>query len=154
MIEHAAKTQEILEHHIKPFWTQFLDTILYWSLLLIAILANLILSVVLVPLLLVLKGWYLYFTLAVIAFCFGWVFSFILHSIEQLKTQQHIIAGLFIPAIALITIGMFTILSNKLIVLMKLATPEHSPVLVAFVYVIAYVVPQGMMHAMKKNTES
>ena len=144
----AAKTADILRNaeKLKPVWIRNVDASLYWFLLLIAIVGNFILSVVLVPFLLVLKGASLYFTLLFVGASFGFVFSFILHSIESLRKSQHVIAGVFIPALALINVGIFAILSNKLILLLKLATPPHNPFLIGAVYVLGYVIPGAVKH--------
>jgi len=149
--EFAAKTAHILRRaeQRKPPWIKRLDSTLYWTLLVIAIIGNFVLSVVLVPFLLILKGTGLYFTLFVIGLSFGWLFSFILHSMEKLETTQHFIAAIFMPALALINVGIFAILSNKLIILMKLPTPPHNPFLIGGVYVFAYVLPGAIAHVRK-----
>ncbi len=148
----AVKTEEILRHgeQSKPSWVRTLDNTLYWVLLFLAIIGNFIISVVLVPFLLILKGGALYFSLFFIGASFGWVFRFILHSIEKLQKDQHIIASIFIPALALINVGIFAVLSNRLIVLLKLTTPPHNPFLVGAIYVFGYVLPDSISHLLKK----
>lgn len=148
----AAKTEQILRsaEKAKSAGMRFLDSSIYWILLFLAIIGNFILSVVLVPFLLAFKGLALYFTLFFVGISFGWVFSFILHNIEQLKKNQHIIASVFIPALALINVGIFAMLSNKLIILMNLATPPHNPFFVGAVYVLGYVIPGSLTHLRKK----
>ncbi|MEM3154482.1 MAG: hypothetical protein QW165_02860 [Candidatus Woesearchaeota archaeon] len=148
----AAKTEQILRsaEKAKSAGMRFVDSSLYWILLIIAILGNFILSVVLVPFLITMRGLPLYFSLFFIGGSFGWMFSFILHHIEQLKKGQHIIASIFIPALAIINVGIFAMLSNKLIFLMKLSTPPHNPFLVGAVYVFGYVLPGSIIHFGKK----
>jgi len=148
----AAKTEQILQsaEKLKSAGMRFLDSSIYWILLFLAIIGNFILSVVLVPFLLAFKGWPLYFTLFFVGISFGWVFSFILHNIEQLKKNQHIVASIFIPALAVINVGIFAMLSNKLIILMNLATPPHNPFFVGAVYVLGYVIPGSISHMRKK----
>lgn len=151
--EIAVKTERILEagESEKSGWVQNVDSALYWVLLLISILANFIISVVLVPFLLILKGWSLYFSLLFIGLSFGWLFSFILHNLEQIQKEQHIIASVFIPCLALINVGIFAVLSNKLIFLLKLATPPHNPFFVGAFYVFGYVLPNAISHLRKKD---
>jgi len=147
----AVRTEEILSHaeQRKPGWIKTVDGALYWVLLIIAIVGNFIVSVVLVPFLLILKGAPLYFSLFFVGASFGWVFSFILHNLEKLQREQHIIASVFIPALALINVGIFAVLSNKLIILLKLTTPPHNPFLVGAVYVFGYVLPGSIAHLRK-----
>ncbi len=150
--ELAVRTEEILRHaeQRKPSWIRNVDNALYWVLLIIAILGNFVVSVILVPFLLILKGAALYFSLFFIGASFGWMFSFILHNLEKLQKEQHIIASLFIPALAVINVGIFAVLSNKLIILLKLTTPPHNPFLVGAVYVFGYVLPGSIAHLRKK----
>ncbi len=148
----AARTEQILNsaQKAKSRWMRFIDSSLYWILLFIAIIGNFIISVVLVPFLLTFKGAPLYFTLFFVGITFGWMFSFILHNLEQLKNKQHIVASVFIPALALINVGIFAILSNKLIILLKLSTPPHSPFLIGAAYVFGYVIPEAVSHLKRK----
>jgi len=150
--ELAVRTEDILAkaEKSKPGWIVGVDSALYWVLLLLAIIANFVISVVLVPFLLILEGWSLYFSLFFIGASFGLFFSFILHSLEQLQKEQHIIASVFIPCVALINVGIFAVLSNKLIVLLKLATPPHNAILVGAVYVFGYVLPGAFVHLKKR----
>jgi hypothetical protein len=150
--ELAVRTEEILRHaeQRKPKWVKSVDNALYWVLLIVAILGNFVVSVVLVPFLLILKGAALYFSLFFIGASFGWLFSFILHNLERLQAHQHIIASVFIPALAIINVGIFAVLSNKLIILLKLATPPHNPFIVGAVYVFGYVLPGSIGHLRKK----
>lgn len=150
--EIAARTEQIIRmaEKIKPAWIRHIDGALYWVLLLLAIVGNFIVSVVLVPFLIVMKGTALYFSLFFVGASFGWIFSFILHGIDQLRTGQHLIASVFIPALAVINVGIFAVLSNKLIILLKLATPPHNPFVVGAVYVLGYVLPGTLWHFKKK----
>lgn len=148
----AARTERILQRAElrKSGWVRAIDKGLYWTLLFVAIVGNFIVSVVLVPFLLMFKGWPLWFSLFFIGASFGWLFSFILHSLEKLEVRQHIIASIFIPALALINVGIFAVLSNKLIAIMELTTPPHNPFIVGGMYVFGYVLPYSVLHVMKK----
>jgi len=147
----AAKTEQILKRaeQRKPQWVKHLDKTLFWVLLLTAIVGNFIISVVLVPFLLIMKGPSLYFSLFFIGASFGWIFSFILHSLERIERHQHIINSIFIPCLALINVGIFAVLSNKLIILLDLTTPPHNPFFVGGFYVLGYVLPGAISHLRK-----
>jgi len=148
--EEAAKAHEILRkaEAKKRTLVKIIDALLYWVLLVLAILANFVISVVLVPVLLVIKGFYLYLILAVIGVSFGWFFSFVLHSIEKLQLSQHVIAGIILPVIALINITIITVLTNRLAGLMHLETTQN-PVIVGAVYVVGYILPEIVRHRKK-----
>lgn len=124
----------------------FVEKLAFWVTLLVAIIGNFIISVIMVPFLLLLSGVGLYFTIFIIGVTFGILFNVIIHYIEDLGEGQHIIAGAFIPALALINIYLITHFSNKLEVLLLLQTPAHSPLTVSVTYVIAFVLPFILKH--------
>lgn len=146
------RTPEIiaLAERKKSMVIRAIDVSLYWVMLLLAILGNFILSVAIVPFLLVLKGATLYLSLFMIALSFGILFSFLLHSIQKLESRKHILATVFIPALALINVAIFAILSNKLIGILHLTTPPHNPFLIGAVYMLGYVLPEALIHPTKK----
>lgn len=119
--------------------------------LFLAILGNFILSVVMVPVLIALRGVFLYVCIFIIAMSFGALFSFLLHGIEYARPRQHLLASILIPALALINVAIFANLTNKLIILLHLAEPGHNPWFVATVYVAGYVLPEAMTHLIKKH---
>jgi hypothetical protein len=125
---------------------QVLEQAAFWVALLTAIIGNFILSVVLVPFLLLLSGIGLYLAIFVIGVAFGTLFNVLIGYIENLGEGQHIIAGAFIPALALINIYIITHFSNKLEILLQLTTPPHSPLAVSVTYVIAFVLPYLTQH--------
>ncbi len=142
------KTYDILAHAEaeKSQSTRFLEQLAFWVALLIAIAGNLIISVVLVPFLLLLSGFGLYLTIFVIGATFGLLFNVLVRYIENLNQGQHIIAGAFIPALALINIYIITHFSNKLEILLQLTTPAHSPLTVSITYVAAFILPYIIQH--------
>lgn len=142
------KTADILAHAEadKSTTVRFFEQTAFWIALLTAIVGNFILSVVMVPFLLLLSGAGLYFTIFVIGVTFGVLFNVLIGYIEDLGEGQHIIAGAFIPALALINIYLIAHFSNKLEILLQLTTPPHSPLTVSFTYVFAFVLPYVLQH--------
>jgi len=138
-----AKTQKILAgaEQVKSPFIKTLDSLIYWVALLIAITGNFILSVVLVPFMLILSGYMLYLTIFVVGISFGSLFTIIFGYLRKLETTHHIIAGIFIPAIAMINIYIITNLSNKLIEILELNTIKHDPLSISFTYIISFVAP-------------
>jgi len=151
-LDFALKTEKIIRDAevSKPSWVRNIDVALYWVFLFLVIIGNFVVSVVLVPFFLVFSGIALYFSLFFVGLSFGWLFGFILDSLERMQTRQHIIWSIFIPALALINVAIFAILSNKLIILLKLSTPPHNPFFVGAFYVLGYVLPSAIMHLKKK----
>jgi len=90
--------------------------------------------------LLTLNSFSLYFIIATIALTFGLLFNLIVNDIENIDPKHHILAGIFIPAIALINIYIITILTNDVQIAIKIQNP-HSPILVSVTYVLAFMIP-------------
>lgn len=118
-----------------------LNVILYWSVLFIAIIGNFILSVVLIPFMLVLSNYQLYFIIMIIAVAFGLLFNLIIRDIEYLDRKHHVIAGIFIPTIAIINVSIMVNVSNNLMRLSKINNVPQNPIAISIIYVVFFVLP-------------
>ena len=128
-----------------------IDKIVYWSGLFLAIIGNFVISVLLIPFLILLKSFYLYIALLFLGIIFGWVFSILIADIEAIKAGQHIVAWIFIPAIALVNVYLITNLSNDIATLMEISTGIHAASMVSVVYVIAFMFPYGLTRLLQKQ---
>ncbi|MDO8740679.1 MAG: hypothetical protein Q7J54_03880 [Candidatus Woesearchaeota archaeon] len=126
----------------------------YWFSLVVAIVGNGILSVVLVPFLLTLKGFFLYAIIIMIGIAFGSLFNLLLKDIETADEKQHVIAWVFIPAIAIINIYFMTDMANYLIKLLKLTNPLQDPFFVSIVYVFSFSIPYLIAMARRQMERS
>ena len=117
--------------------------ILYWLSLIIAIIGNFVLAVVFIPFMMFLNSTQLYVILAVVAFIFGSVFNIIIKDIEHIDTKHHIIAGAFIPAIALVTVFVMTTVSNKVSSFIMAPNP-HNPLVVSIIYLVFFSAPYAI----------
>jgi len=115
--------------------------LLYWMLLILIIIGNLLLSVVLVPLLLVMKGVVLYIMVGSVALVWGLLFNVVLHDIEELDTKHHIVAGIFIPFIAIFNVYIIVNLSNQLQGILQITNIEQNPIIIGVVYVGVFMLP-------------
>jgi len=128
-----------------------LDLTIYWVLLLFAIISNFFISVTLVPILLILSGGYLAFTILLIGLIFGYLFSTLIKEIDHFVHKKAIIAELLIPAIGFINIFLITRITNTLAPLMNIPDGIHNPLVVAFLYALSFSTPR-IFH--KLNTKS
>jgi len=117
------------------------DKIVYWIALILAIVGNIILSVVLIPFLLVLNSIQLYLFVVILASSFGLLFSQLLKDIEGLDRAHHVIAGIFIPALALINVYVMVNLANYLDKIFRLSKVTHDPIIISLVYVVFFTFP-------------
>lgn len=125
-------------------YRQASSPILYWAGLLVLIIGNLFFAVVLVPVLIFLTSIQLYVVVGVMAVTFGLMFDFIIRDIEHVDEKHHIVAGVFIPAIALITIVVMVNLANGFAT--RLDVDVHqSVILVSAFYVLMFSLPYLIM---------
>lgn len=150
--EDIEKTLRIIERaeEKKPREIRFMDKIVYWVVLGVAIIGNLILSIILLPFMLVLKHFVLYAIIFVLAFIFGLFFDLLLREIEHLDQPHHIMPGLFIPALAVINVFFMTIFANYLTEVIQLNNP-HNPLIIGFVYTAAFIAPYLFYKVTKRN---
>lgn len=143
-IKHALEIMYSEEKRGKTIiYKREMNPLLYWLSLIIAIVGNFFISIILIPFLLVLSSFQLYFVIAILALTFGTIFNFLLNTIEHIEPTHHIIAWAFIPAIAVITVFVMVNVANKLSYVFQ--SPIHqNPVLVSIIYVIAFILPYGI----------
>jgi len=114
--------------------------ILYWVGLVVAIIGNLLIAVTLIPFLMILNSTQLYIILGVVGVVFGAMFSVILKDIEHVDQSHHIVAGVFIPAIALLTVYIMVNVANRFNDLIKNENP-HSAVGLSIIYLVCFSAP-------------
>lgn len=118
--------------------------LLYWSGLFVAIISNIVLSVVLIPFLISTSGPALYFMIAVLGLAFGFLITVLLRDIEHIDYKHHIIAGLFIPVLAIINVYVMVALSNRIATNISSAGAlffQHNPIIISIVYVVSFIAP-------------
>jgi|ETNmetMinimDraft_2_1059921.scaffolds.fasta_scaffold67716_1 hypothetical protein len=118
-----------------------LNKVVYWGALLVAIVGNLIVSVVLIPFLLVLSKIQLYMIIVVIGMAFGALFNMLLKDIEEMDRKHHVIAGIFIPALAIINVFIMTRLANYLTIIIGVNNVPHNPIVISIIYVTSFSFP-------------
>ena len=136
------KTVDIIKNakKNKPKDIVFIEKRIYWILLVIIIVANFAISIALIPVLIALRGFILYFVLAALGIIFGLLFELVIRSIEHLEDKHHFLLAILIPLIALANIFFMSRISNNLVKTLSLTNFNNS-VIIATVYSIAFVLP-------------
>ena len=134
-------------------YVKLLDAILYWVLLGVTIIANFIVSIVLVPFLLVLTGIYVHIALVFAGLVFGTLMDVVIREQESMQQKHFIIAELFIPILALLNIYIITRLSNQLAVVLH-QPGATNPFIAAVVYVIGFSFPHVFFKLTKHSKTS
>ena len=119
---------------------KFLDKLVYWVALAIAIIGNFIISIALIPSLMALKSTQLFLIIAALGISFGLLFELLIRSIEHLETRHHVFLGVLMPSVALINIFIITLVSNNLVEIFKIDNP-HNPYIIGIVYAVAFISP-------------
>lgn len=122
-----------------PF-VKFLDKSVFWLFLVIAIIGNLVVSIILVPFMFFFTGFALYSVVVILAMALGLFIDHIIHDIENLQTKHHVFAVTSILALALVSVVYMTIFTKNLIIVAGLKT-QQQPITIGIVYTVALVLP-------------
>ncbi len=137
------------KHHKK------MNRILYWSTLILVIIANSIVSVVMVPFLLILPHLSLYFIIVILGLVFGSLFNLLIRDIEHIDPRHHIVAGIFLPALAIVNIYIMVSFANSFGSALDISAIQQNPIIVSALYVTAfllpYVIDQGLLQRLLKR---
>lgn len=142
--EEAKKTMEMIhgegkqEKHIE--FRKEMNKTVYWATLLVLTVANFLISLVLIPFLLILKPLQIGIIVVVLGVIFGMLFNLVIRDIEHIQTHHHMIAAIFIPALALINVFVMVEISNSLAERIGTAGYEN-PIFIAVLYIAAFLLP-------------
>ncbi len=120
--------------------SRLLQQRVYRILLIVIVVANFAISVALMPLMIALKGPFLYFILVVMGISFGLLFELVIRSIEHFERKHHVILAYFIPVIALVNIFTITKISNGLARTLGMKNIQN-PLMIGIVYSVSFVLP-------------
>jgi len=116
------------------------QNILYWQTILIMLIANLFISMALLPILIMLKGAVAAAVVVILGILLGLIFNHLIRDIEGLKKHHHFFAGIFIPATAIIDLFIITRLANSLGPALGIAGSQDS-FLLSLVFIVAFLLP-------------
>ena len=125
---------------VKTTESRFLEKRIYFILLLVIIAANFAISLALIPILIALEGFYLYFIIVVLGIVFGLLFELVIRSIEHLERKHHLVLAFFIPLAALINAAVISQMSNKFESAFRINN-YHEPIFVGIAYAVSFVLP-------------
>ena len=130
------------DHYDKSKSYETSNSIVYWIALLVTIVGNIILSLVLMPFILLIDTWQLYIVIGILAISFGAFFNILITDIDTLETKHHIIAGVLIPGMALLT--MFLMMQAVKLVERGFGLDianKNNPILIGVFYMICFMIP-------------
>ncbi|MFC1768921.1 hypothetical protein ACFLZX_04115 [Nanoarchaeota archaeon] len=131
-------------------FVRFLDQIVYLSVFIVALIINFVISIVLVPILVVFHGFWLYVMIAILAFSFGLLFEVLIRDIENLEIRHHVLNIIAIPSIAVINlliIGAIAVFTRDTLLL----NLPHHPLVEGLVYAVFFILPYLYRQFFKKR---
>ena len=115
--------------------------IVFWSALAVIIIANIMVSLILIPFLVVLKSWVLYAIIALLALAVGLLYKFLITNIGHLESKHHLAASIIIPVVAFTNFVVMVIVSNNFIADVGAKTPQHNPWIIGVLFAVVLIVP-------------
>jgi len=135
---------------LKPFKSvKELDLILYWSTVLVLIMANFFMAIVIIPFILLASNFHFYLIIALLGIVFGYVFSMLVNNIENLTPHHHLIAVLFIPVFAVINLIIISTSTGGIAALLGIES-KAEPLSVSLLYVASFMLPYAVSLIKKK----
>ncbi len=139
--KHIAKTLHILKkaEDKKHLYVKFLDKFLFWFVLFLIILGNVIIFIALLPIIIEVSQAYTLFVFTVVGFAFGALIDNIIKEMELTK-KHYFLAGILIALMA--TLSMFFVITLAEIFLKEFGIfIKINPLLSTFIYIIAFTLP-------------
>ena len=134
--EEILKAEQHLETEMKH--DAHFSKIVFWSSLIVVVIANFLVSLMLIPFLIVLNRLVLYSVIVILALVMGFLYTFLIRDIGHLDKKHHISASIILPLIAVANIVVMVIASNRFITDVQAENGPHSPWLAAVVFAIAF----------------
>ncbi|MFH1317207.1 MAG: hypothetical protein ABII01_06825 [Candidatus Woesearchaeota archaeon] len=121
---------------------QVLDKLIYIFIFIVAVFANIVMSIFLIPLLIVMESTSSFFLIIIsLALISGVIFTFLIYEIESLEKKHHILLGIIVPLIALVNIIIIVFISNRLLDQLNTFKVHQNPIIVPVLYIIFFLLP-------------
>jgi len=130
----------------------FLELIIFWVVLLVGLVGNLIVSLAFIPIMLVLSGFYLYVIIFIIAIAFGFLFEILVRDIENLEAHHHRFIQFLIPVFAIVNFIIIVYVTNRVADDLKIVN-RHNPFIVGITYAMAFLLPYFYYHINHKTLQ-
>ena len=126
-----------------------LDNIIYWTTILVLVVANFFVLLAIIPLLFIASNLHFYLLLAILGLLFGYVFSLLIHNIENLNVHHHLFAILFVPIFAALNLMIIATTFGGFAGLFGLEL-NKDPVTLGIFYSIFFVLPYFTLAGKRK----
>ncbi len=120
--------------------TEKLDTFVYWTSLAILAVFNFIACLFLIPFLMFFEGLRLYLAVGIFGLVFGFLFNLLMLGLEHLKQRHTIVAGIFIPALAVLDIAIIMTIAENLNNAFRAPLTYNVPEVI-IIFIVLFLVP-------------
>lgn len=127
-----------------------LNRILFMTILIVITLCMVGVAIFLIPFLIVISNYYLYFIVVALGIVFGLLFNFIIQDIEHLEPKHHIFAGIFIPLIGIFAMTISVYVANRADEILRVSL-RHNPWIVSAIFVLVFMIPFLISSIKKKS---
>jgi len=136
-IERAKRILDKSEHQ-----EMFFSKITFWSALIVIIFANLIVSLILIPFLIVFTKTFAMIIVAILALTIGFLYNFLITDLGYLKRKHHIASSIIIPILSLGNMIAMVFVSNRFInEVGAVKNNPQNPWIIGLVFAIAFILP-------------
>ncbi|NQV91996.1 hypothetical protein HQ489_05990 [Candidatus Woesearchaeota archaeon] len=143
------KAEKILEGHLEQN-NQF-SKIVFWSALVVIIFANLAVSLVLVPFLILFSAIVLYSVIILLGISFGFLYNHLISSIGTMHQKHHLLTNILVPIIAILNIVVVVFATKFFINKLESHPVTQNPLIVGIVFAVAFVVPYAILKLFYKK---
>ncbi len=137
--EDIINAENILEKEEKK--DVFLSKIVFGTALVVIILANLAVSLVMVPFLIVFSKAVLYTFVTILAATIGFTYNFLITDIGHLEKKHHLFASIIVPLLTLVNMVVVVIISNRFISELEIQNNPHNPWVISIIFAVAFILP-------------
>ena len=123
---------------------------LYWTGIAFLLVINFLITILLLPFILIMKGLSVYFIVASMGMLFGLIFNFLIKDLEHLERRHHLFAGLLIPLIAIMNLFVINFISRNMAVILNIRI-SHNPLVAGSIYLLAFMAPFAYSLLIKKE---
>jgi len=126
------------------------NRIIFMSVLIVITLCMFGVAIFLIPFLIIISNYALYFIVITLGIIFGLMFNFIIQDIEHLEPKHHLFAGIFIPLISILALTVSVYVANRVDDILGVDL-RHNPWIVSFIFIITFMIPFLISSIKKKS---
>ncbi len=120
--------------------TEKLDNFVYWTSLAILAVFNFVACLFLIPFLMFFGSTKLYLAVGIFGLIFGFLFNLLMLGLEHLKQRHTVVAGIFIPALAVIDVAIIMTIAQRLNSIFRAPLAYNIPGVI-IIFIVSFMVP-------------